>query len=459
MKKIIMMIAAVLMLSAPATMAQKINEESIKAKLTKSDAAIQNEKKATKAATWISRGDDYMSALQAPTETLFSGMELAMLKIANGEPKSVTTKNIKDVDYEVLVYPYVTVYTYGGRVAGWETTKEIYPGAEKVALDAYAKAFELDAAQAAKAKAGIDKYINHFAQVGDVSNALSNYEAAGKAYLAVYDAQILPAYNDGNSTMLYYAGYMFTIAANEEPTLYANGAEAFRRAIDAGYVETEKADADTEESDKGNIFYYQYHCYYGQKDADASNVMKAKETLVKGVEAFPRNQRIIDALAQLYTTEEGVGDPNELVAMIDNAISSDPNNSDLWYSRGRVYFSLKDYDNSIASFTKVTELAPNLYDGHFYLGLFYIYKGDEVNDKIANATYTENAAYNKDIEALNAVYASAIPILERAHELKPDDLSPVEYLKSLCFRLRDNEAIMAKYTKYNDLFNEMKANN
>lgn len=458
MKKIVMMVAAVLMLSAPATMAQKINEESIKSKLAKSDAAIQNEKKATKAATWISRGDDYMSALQAPTETLFSGMESSMLKIANGEPRSVKAETIKDVEYEVMVYPYFTAYVYGGRVVGWETTKEVYPGADQIALEAYSKAFELDATQAAKAKAGIDKYINHFAQVGDVSNALSDYEAAGNAYNAVYDAQVLPAYNNGNPTMLYYAGYMFTIAANDEPALYADGAEAFRRAIDAGYVETEKADADTEESEKGNIFYYQYHCYYGQKDADASNIMKAKETLVKGVEAFPRNQRIIDALAQLYTTEDGVGDPSELITMIDNAISSDPSNADLWYSRGRVYFSLKDYDNSIASFTKVTELSPELYDGYFYLGLFYIYKGDEVNDKIANATYTENAAYNKDIEALNAVYASAIPILERAHELKPEDPSPVEYLKSLCFRLRDDEAIMAKYNKYNDLFNQMKAN-
>ncbi|MFR9520050.1 MAG: hypothetical protein SNF99_04125 [Rikenellaceae bacterium] len=48
--------------------------------------------------------------------------------------------------------------------------------------------------------------------------------------------------------------------------------------------------------------------------------------------------------------------------------------------------------------------------------------------------------------------------MERAHELRPDDLATVEYLKSLCFRLRDEDGIMDKYNQYNDLFNEMKDN-
>ncbi len=458
MKRIIMMVAAMLTLSAPATMAQKINAESIKAKLEKSDAAAANEKKSTKASTWLSRGDEYVDAMQAPTETLFTGMEVAMLKIANGEPSSTTTETVRGAEFEVLTYPYFNAYTSGGKVVGWKATKSVYDGAGDIALESYSKAYELDKGQAAKAKAGIDSYINFQAQKGDIANSLSDYKGAAEAYQAVFNAQVLPAYNEPNSTMLYYAGYMYTIAANDDPSLYVNGAKAFEAAIEAGYPEKEKADAETDDADKGNMYYYLYHCYYGQKDADAANLMKAKGALVTGIEMFPKNQRIIDALAQLYTSEEGVGDPSELVAMIDNAISSDPKNVDLWFSRGRVFFSLKDYDNSIASFEKVTELAPDTFDGFFYLGLFYIYKGDELNDKIGSTTYTENAAYAKDLAEANAVYASAIPVLERAHEISPEDLSAVEYLKSLCFRLRDDEAIMEKYTKYNDLFNQMKGN-
>ncbi len=456
MKKIIMMAAAMLAVSTTATMAQKINADSYKSKLEKSNSAIENTKKAAKAATWISRGNQYFEAFEAPTEALFMAMDEAMLKISCGEPKSTASENIRGTEYKTLVYPYFTAYINGGKLAGWKVTKQVSEGADKVAFDAFAKAYELDKGQASKVKAGMEKLSNYYAQAGDIANALSDYKKGAESYAAVYEVQSHAACNSADPTMLFYAGYMYTIAANDDPSLYPAGVEAFNKAIEAGYPESELANAEVAESDKGNIFYYLYHCYYGQKDADDANLQKAKAALIQGVEMFPKNLRIIDALTQLYTTEEGLGDPSELITMIDKAIESDPNNADLWYALGRVYFSLKDYDNSIASFTKLTEISPELFDGHFYLGLFYIYKGDALNDAISSKTYTENAAYAKDIEEANSVYAAAIPILERAHELKSDDLATVEYLKSLCFRLRDLDGIMDKYNKYNDLFNQMK---
>ncbi|MFI3285937.1 MAG: tetratricopeptide repeat protein [Rikenellaceae bacterium] len=458
MKKIIMMVAAMLTLSAQATMAQKINAESYKSKIEKSNEATQNAKKSQKASTWITRGNAYLDALQAPTESLFTSMDVAMLKLTCGEPKSAGSEEINGTAFTTFVYPFFTVYAVNDKVAGWKVTKYIDKNAGKIAFDSYSKAYELDADQASKIKEGMEKLVNYYAQVGDISNVLSDYVAGAEAYTSVYDIQSHPAFNTANPLMLYYAGYMYTIGGNNDSSLYAKGAEVLNRAVEAGYPELELKETETDDKDKGNIFYYLYHCYYGQKDADSANVLKAKEALVKGVEMFPKNQRIIDALTQLYTTEEGMGDPSELISMIDGAIQADPSNSDLWYARGRVYFALKDYDNCIESFTKVTELAPEVFDGYFYLGLFYIYKGDALNDEISNKTYTENSEYKADMDAANAVYADAIPILERAHKIKPEDLATVEYLKSLCFRLRDDAAIMEKYTQYNDLYNQMKDN-
>ncbi len=455
MKKIIMMVAAVLMLSAPATMAQKINAETYKAKLAKSNETIQNEKKAAKAATWLARGNDYYDALQAPTANLFVSMDKTMLTAVCGNAKTTAKETIGGTEYSVLSYNYFIAYMLNDKLAGWKVKKYIQKGLDKTAIEAYAKAAELDPKSAVKAKEGLEKLANYYAQLGDVSNVLLDYETGAKAYTAVYDIQNQPAYNIANPIMLYYAGYMYTIAANDDPAFYPMGVKALNRAIKAGYPEAELKDTEADEKEKGNIYYYLYHCYYGQKDADAANLQKAKEALLSGIEMFPKNQKLIDALTQLYTSEEGMGDPSELVDMIDSAIENDPENADLWYARGRVYFSLTDYDNSIVSFTKVTELAPAVFDGHFYLGLFYIYKGDALNEEIGKKTYTDNATYGKDLEENNAVYAAAIPILEKAHELRPDDLATVEYLKSLCFRLRDMDGIMDKYTKYNNLFKEM----
>ncbi|MFI3281439.1 MAG: hypothetical protein R3Y44_05650 [Rikenellaceae bacterium] len=457
MKKIIMMVAAVLIFSAPATMAQKIKAETYQAKLEKSDEAIANPKKAAKVATWVDRGNVYFEALQTPVASLFISMDLTMLKAVSGEPQSTKNETIGGTSYEVLVYPYFNAYVADSKLVGWKITKEITSEATQTAIDAYTKAYELDPSEA-KIKEGLERLANYYAQIGDISNTLSDFASGGAAYTQVYDIQNHPAYNTANPMMLYYSGYMYTIGANEDKSLYPAGVIALNRAVEAGYPESELKITDVDDKEKGNIFYYLYHCYYGQKDVDSANILKAKEALVKGVEMFPKNQKIIDALTQLYTTEEGMGDPSELVAMIDNAIAADPSNADLWFARGRVFFSLEDFDNCIESFSEYTKLAPDVFDGHFYLGLFYIYKGDGLNEEIGSRTYTENAAYAKDLEEVNEIYAAAIPILERALEIKSDDLSTVEYLKSLCFRLRDEDGIMDKYTKYNDMFNEMKAN-
>ncbi len=457
MKKIIMLVAAAIIFVAPATMAQKINADAITAKLEKSDEAIANPKKAEKAATWITRGNSYLEALLAPTKDLFTSMDPAMIKLACGEPLSTSTEVAGGAEYQTLIYEYFTVYTVGSKVAGWKVTKDINPEAGDIALEAYNNAFELDPKQVEKIRKGLDQIINYYAQAGDISNILADHKIGAEAYENVYNVQCSPVINEGNPMMLYYAGYLYTMGAVTNPALYANGAEVLAKAVEVGYPEMELQNTEVADSDKGNIYYYLYHCYYGQKEADAVNIQKAKDALVKGIETFPKNQRIIDALTQLYTIEEGMGDPSELIALIDNAIASDPSNADLWFARGRVFFALKDYDNCIASFTHVTEHAPEVFDGHFYLGLFYIYKGDALNDEINEKIYTDNSEYAADMNAINDIYAAAIPILERAYELKPTDIGAAEYLKSLCFRLRDEEGVMDKYNKYNDIYNTLKA--
>ena len=50
----------------------------------------------------------------------------------------------------------------------------------------------------------------------------------------------------------------------------------------------------------------------------------------------------------------------------------------------------------------------------------------------------------------------SLPWLEKAMELKPESVDCAEYLKVLCFRLRNEEGIMDKYNKYNALYKKLK---
>jgi tetratricopeptide (TPR) repeat protein len=139
-------------------------------------------------------------------------------------------------------------------------------------------------------------------------------------------------------------------------------------------------------------------------------------------------------------------------------LSEKPDNADLWFARGQLFFKLKNFDECIVSFEKINELKPNDYDTHFFLGYFYMAKGDEVN-RVFNArldSINSQEEYQAGLKEVNAAYMKALPWLERAIELKPESVDCAEYLKGLCFRLRNEEGIMEKYNKYNALYKKLK---
>ena len=84
MKKVISIMAIAMVLAAPAAMAQKINESAVRAKMEKSEAEINDAKKAVKAATWLNRAKIYSDAITEPTKSLFGGLDATMFCIAMG---------------------------------------------------------------------------------------------------------------------------------------------------------------------------------------------------------------------------------------------------------------------------------------------------------------------------------------------------------------------------------------
>jgi len=442
---ILVALAAVL-LAVPAVEAQKVNKSAIVGKLQKSDADIADAKKNAKASTWMNRGKVYYEAAVAPTKDVFVGMETMMLKMTAGEPQSVGQETLAGVAYESWVYPFVTVYVKDGKVATWTEMQTVYEGAGQVAVEAYLKALSLDQKQAEKVKEGMQQLANYYSQLGNTSLDAARYADAADGYLNAHNILSNPVMGEKqDGTLIYYAGYLRTMDGANNPESFVKGAKHLEDALAMNYAD-----------DEGNIYYYLFHCYYGQKDADKAFILKSKDALLAGIEKFPSNERILEGLMSLYTTEEGVGDPQDLVAMLDSQLAQNPTSVDLWFGRGRLFYALKDYEKSIESFQKVAELKPELYEGWFYLGLFYTLRGDQQNNVINEKQYTSQAAYDADLEAVNAIYRQAIPAFEKALEIQPNSVDTLESLKALCFRLRDEAGMMDKYTKYNEAWKAAK---
>ncbi len=446
MKKMILTALAAMLLAVPAAEAQKFNKDALLAKIEKSDADIADAKKNVKSATWIARGNAFYEAAVAPIKNIATNMETMFLQYNVGNPDSAGTESVNGVELEAWYYPTFTAYIQGGRVVAWKQTEYVMEGAIDKAIEAYNKAAEIDPKAAGKVSDALQNVINFCKQEGDVKSSIGEYAAAAKAYETAYMAQTSPAFEgQAEPSLLYYAGYYQTMIGAEDKAQFARGAENLAKAIELGYND-----------DEGNIYYYLFHCYYGQKDTDPAFVQKGKETLLNGLEKFPKNAHIIESLIELYTSEEGMGDPADLVAIIDGQLAEQPENVDLWFGRGRVFYALKNYDESINSFHKVVELAPDMYEGNYFLGVFYTYKAEVMQAELNERQYSSQAAYDEDLKVVNAVYKQALPWFEKAHEINPQDPNSLELLKSICFRLRyDDPEMESKYETYNHLFKQL----
>ena len=440
MKKIIAMVALMAAVVVPAT-AQKINVASFEAKLEKSNADIADAKKSAKAATWINRGKICADAIVAPTkDKIYSNLSVNDLNLKFGvEPTAING--------DIYSFEWVDVHTKNGKVVGWVVKKEVLPGAFEKALEALAKAYEIDPSSGEKIKTILNDLINHYSEIGSVSIDIAAFTNSIEAYLKAVELQKSPAIGKVDPRYYLFTGQLAALLGSKDAKYFADGEKYLNEARALGYSD-----------EQGNLYYYLFHCYYGQRDKDRANLIKAKDTLLEGIEKYPRNELIMDGLIQLYTSDDNVGNAADLVGRIDQLLTEKPDNADLWRARGQVFYKLKNYDECIKSFEEINQLKPNDYDTNFFLGYFHVAKGDEAN-RAFNASLDSISSqdeYQAQLKKVNTIYLKALPWFERAMELKPESVDCAESLKSLCFRLRNEEGIQDKYNKYNAIYKKLK---
>ena len=447
MKKLVLMVVAAMVLAMPAVNAQKVNTDSEVAKLAKVDAAIADAKKGAKAATWVAHAKAYADAYALPTKELGRGVPEQMLMMNVGRPEGAFESQFAGYPAIVYSYEYVDVYVVNGMIEGWDQKKAIKENLAETAIASYAKAYEMDPKTEPKVAAGVLNLANSLAIQADALNNMGKVAEAAEAFeLAFRAQQVVPAIKaDPNN--LYNAGMLTTMHAatlqgEEALAAFSKGEKIFADALAAGFKD-----------ESGNIYYYIFHCFYGQKEKNRDEYLaKAKEALLTGIKLYPKNTTILDGLMQFYTAEEGVGDPAELTGMIEASLKEDPTNYDLWFGRGRVYNAMKQYDECIKSFEKCVELRPDEFEPNFYTAYFIIEKANAEVEKLNSTPNMSYQLYEEENAKINLIFAEAIPWLEKAYAINPTDGATLEYLNMLCFRLRDLDGMMDKYNKYHELF-------
>lgn len=186
---------------------------------------------------------------------------------------------------------------------------------------------------------------------------------------------------------------------------------------------------------------------YKQED----NMVEAKAALAKGIERYPENVGLIIDELNILLSE---GKEAESIEKLQKAIQLDPENVSLYLVLGTAYDKIGDSEKAKETYEKAIEINPKSYEAYNNLAAYYIGKGAKVHEKLNEQMHKlSDAEYNKMDKQVEDLYAEALPYLEKAHELQPEDLKIMDSLKKIYAKLGmyDSEKYKALKKKMDSL--------
>jgi tetratricopeptide (TPR) repeat protein len=156
------------------------------------------------------------------------------------------------------------------------------------------------------------------------------------------------------------------------------------------------------------------------------------ENVLQGLQGkFPNDKGVTLQLIDLYIKSNK---NEEALKYIKVAKEADPGNYSLYYAAGIIYLNELKYDEAIPELTKSIEIKGDLYDTQYGLGAAYINKASDMFKKANDIMDVKE--YQVAVDAANAVLVKALPYMEKAHELKPDDTFAMQSLMELYYRMK-----------------------
>ena len=292
-----------------------------------------------------------------------------------------------------------------------------YPDPLAEAYSAYLKAMELDPKGSIEKKIITNMIYNSlavdlYAQGGSRFES-KDYEGALKSFETQIKVTESNQYVGAVDTGMYYNAGLAAVNCKK----HAEAIKYFEKCAEMKYL--------------GITPYYQiYESYMGMGDT-----AKAESVLTGLPAIFPNDKTITLQLIDLYIKS---GKNAEAQKYIKVAKEADPNNYSLYFAAGIIFLNENKFDDAIVELSKSIELKSDLYDTQYSLGAAYINKASEMFVKANEIMDVKK--YTEAIDQANEVYSKALPYMEKAYELKPDDVYSMRSLQELYYRLKQKDA-------------------
>lgn len=406
------------------------NFDALKAKLDKSNEELENPAKAAKAATWLKNADLYLSIANLHTEGFFAQMPASQLVMLIGRPINAGAPPIVTINGEDLTkyqYPSVDAYFDSKNLLKFfvETKSEMPDALEKATQSAF-KALELDPAVKAKVVDLLNRVVKAYALKADNNFNINNTEVAAPAYVNAGILGSNEAVNYPDSNELLYYGVASFVSSNK----FAEAKKAIDILVDKNYLKD------------GFVLYYKgiIEDRLGNKDA-------AEKALLRGVQEFPANDRILNTLVAFYVQNNE--DPNKVIPYIKKAQEHDPNNVVLFIAEGLAYDTMKDWEKAVAAYRVAAKMSPENFDVAYNLGLSEYRISEKIAKDLETIDFSKKEEYAAKQAEIDASQMIALDALLKAHAIDPTEFNTVELIRSIYFRQRNKSPeMMAKYEEF-----------
>lgn len=296
--------------------------------------------------------------------------------------------------------------------------KKLDPNASQKALKALEKAKKLDA------KHKVDKDANNYlkkltavfyAQGAEVFKQ-KNYKKAIEYFKNAFEV----AQNTGgfDTTAAFNIGIGGVLG--NEPKV---AAEYLKKCVDVNFNEP-------------RIF-----IYYNRALQQLGDTASAQKVIDLGRKRYPENLSLLLEQAQLFLEK---GQANELIASLKEAIAKKPDNpanANFNFLIGKSYDDMGKRDLAEEFYKKALEVNPKFFEAYYNIGAIYVNAASKLQKEANNLPLEKVKEYNAINGKANAQLKIAVPWLEKALEIRPNDEPTIHALKEAYTRLKMNDKL------------------
>jgi tetratricopeptide (TPR) repeat protein len=181
----------------------------------------------------------------------------------------------------------------------------------------------------------------------------------------------------------------------------------------------------------------------GDNEAASAIIKQAREK-------NPGDVSLIRAEAEM---SYNIGDMERYNVLMEEIVAADPNNPEVYYNLGVGSNKMGDKDKALEYYKKALELDPNYAEALINTASLILEDEGAIIEEM-NSLGTSTADYNRYDElkeVKNELYRNAIPYLEKAIELRPDNIELVRTLMNIYSQLGEDSKYKIMKARFDEL--------